>query len=131
MTHQTHNHVTGLTSSASKNKFLPFQIIWSIQVNVQEETEDAPDRKKTYLSNCKINPFSYLQPPPLVPDVRVDPSEKAEERELERPEDASIDIAPSPQGFPPLALIHSVRGKEIHLGKYILNNQQYVLTVEE
>ena len=51
--------------------------------------------------------------------------------EQERPEDASIDIAPSPQGFPPLALIHSVRGKEIHLGKYILNNQQYVLTVEE
>ena len=86
-------------------------------MKVQEETEDAPDRKKTYLSNCKINPFSYLQPPPLVPDVRVDPSEKAEERELERPEDASTDIASSPQGLPPLPRLHRVRGKQVHLDK--------------
>ena len=96
-------------------------------MKVQEETEEAPE-KTPHSSNCKINPFSYLQPPPLVPDVRVDPSEKAEERELERPEDASTDIASSPQGLPPLPLLRRVRGKEVHLGQNnpCLNNHQYV-----
>ena len=100
----------------------------SKQVKVQEETEDAPEKHHIY-QTATSNPFSYLQPPPLVPDVRVDPSEKAEERKLERPEDASIDIASSPQGLPPLALLQRVRGKEVHLGQNnpCLNNHQYVI----
>ena len=84
------------------------------------------------------NKTIHLQPPPVVPHIRVNPEQGQTEKKQtnkdsgsglyhwlqkcqNQPYYASKDIARRPQGLSPLPLLYDVRGKEVHLSIKIAN----------